>query len=203
MLDILLLLIPHLPAAQLREVVAVFLEQDILGHSDGGVQKLGYRVLNRLIIAMIQNPGFSQSERNEVVEKVLTGVGDAGDVSAGSMKVWIRSSSSERLCLTAWAIILQGTTWIALGVDPKCLAQLIAPLGISPHGTDNGRQRTFRESAQGRFRVARNHGPQDEGRRYYQDGAYGWSDWFIGGWWNGSDGGRRRICKDGSGVSRS
>ena len=87
MLDILLLLIPHLPAAQLREVAALFLEQDILGHLDGGVQKLGYRVLNRLIVAMVQNPGFSQSERNEVVEKVLTGVGDAGNVSAGSMKV--------------------------------------------------------------------------------------------------------------------
>jgi hypothetical protein len=137
MLDILLLLIPHLPAAQLREVAALFLEQDILGHSDGGVQKLGYRVLHRLIVAMMQNPGFSQSERNEVVERVLTGVGDAGDVSAGSMKVCI-CSSSGRLCLTAWATLLQGTTGVALGIDPKPLAQLIAPPGLPPHGTNNG-----------------------------------------------------------------
>lgn len=87
MLDILLLLIPHLPAAQLREGVALFLERSILEHSDGGVQKLGYRVLNRLIVAMVQNSKFAPEERNEIVEKVLTEAGNSGDVSAGAMKV--------------------------------------------------------------------------------------------------------------------
>jgi len=87
MLDILLLLVPYLPAAQLRQVVALFLEQDILDHSDGGVQKLGYRVLSRVIASMIQNPAFSISERNEIIEKLLTEVGNTEDISAGATKV--------------------------------------------------------------------------------------------------------------------
>lgn len=87
MLDILLLLIPHLPAAQLRQVVSLFAEQNILDHSDGGVQKLGYRVLSRVITSIAQNPDFPPSERNEIVEKILKEVGECEDISAGATKV--------------------------------------------------------------------------------------------------------------------
>lgn len=86
MLDILLLLVPFLPAAQLRQVVALFLEQDILDHSDGGVQKLGYRVLSRVIGIISKHQAFSLPEKNEIIEKVLAEVGNCEDISSGATK---------------------------------------------------------------------------------------------------------------------
>ncbi|PVF95410.1 NUC173-domain-containing protein [Serendipita vermifera] len=82
MLDILLLLVPYLPLPQLREVINIFLEKHTLIHPDGGVQKLGYRVLGRVVVRAIEKG----EEQDELVEKVLKEVGDTTDIAAGAVK---------------------------------------------------------------------------------------------------------------------
>jgi hypothetical protein len=53
MLDILLLLIPYLPMPQLLEVVNLCLEKRVVEHPDGGIQKLGYRALGRVVVRIV------------------------------------------------------------------------------------------------------------------------------------------------------
>lgn len=94
MLDILLLLLPYLPAPQLREVAKLCLEKGVLTHPDGSVQKLGYRVLTRTIVRLLEIPTVDEVEKQTMVVKILTDLETSNEVAAGAVK--------ERLgCLSA------------------------------------------------------------------------------------------------------
>lgn len=85
MLDILLLLIPHLPLLQLDEVIKLSLEKKIFDHRDGSIQKLGYRVLGKVVTERaLKGQG---NEVGKVAEWVMTEVGTSEDIHIGAVKV--------------------------------------------------------------------------------------------------------------------
>lgn len=83
MLDILLLLIPYLPLAQLDEVLRLCIEKKLTEHTEGGVQKLGYRVIGRTVETRVKIAG----ENAEIVENILKEIGKGSSVASGSVKV--------------------------------------------------------------------------------------------------------------------
>jgi hypothetical protein len=93
MLDILLLLIPFLPMAQLLEVVNLCLEKRVVGHPDGGIQKLGYRVLGRVVVRIAEEDG-DDDRKHAVVEKILSEAGSGVEVTTGAVKVRVIARSS-------------------------------------------------------------------------------------------------------------
>ena len=47
--DIVVILLPYLPASDAEPLFAFCLTGDVLGHSEMGVQKRGYKILSRLV----------------------------------------------------------------------------------------------------------------------------------------------------------
>jgi hypothetical protein len=86
MLDILLLLIPFLPMAQLLEVVNLCLEKRVAEHPDGSIQKLGYRVLGRVVVRIAEEDE-EEDRKHTVVEKVLSEAGSGVEVTTSAIKV--------------------------------------------------------------------------------------------------------------------
>jgi hypothetical protein len=86
MLDILLLLTPFLPMVQLLEVVNLCLEKRVIEHPDGAVQKLGYRVLGRVVVRIAEEDD-NPDRKHAVVEKILSEAGSGVEVTTGATKV--------------------------------------------------------------------------------------------------------------------
>ncbi|KAG8802920.1 hypothetical protein FRC17_006313, partial [Serendipita sp. 399] len=130
MLDILLLLIPYLPVPQLRESMSLCLEKGVLTHPDGTVQKLGYRILARSILRIVEMPELPEDERSTAVEKVLKETGAETEVATGAIK--------ERLNFLAVAIPYISSTSLHLVV-----AHLMeAIMGVKEH-SEKARKAAF------------------------------------------------------------
>ncbi|KAL1408080.1 pre-rRNA processing protein [Vanrija albida] len=78
MLDLLIIFVPHLPAAQSSALFAAVSNKELLEHIDATVQKKSYRVLKRLLEAGKLGPAASGDNLENFVERlneVATGVG--------------------------------------------------------------------------------------------------------------------------------
>ena len=85
MLDILLVLAPYLPVAQKAEVVGVVVRGGVLDVSDGLVQKVGMRLVGRLVDLGGEGVLTSVGGVGELLERLATGEG-AGAASGGKVR---------------------------------------------------------------------------------------------------------------------